>query len=196
MKKWFLIICIACFSIVQGNAKVYELTDEIWENLTLGQRPIVVDVYATWCAPCRTYSPIFERLSQEFAGRVDFYKIDAERNEDFVYEYDVSAIPTTVFFYGSYAGDCWTEVGVMNYTELRAQIIKAINRFEYERSISNDSTYPTEIDYLCDENTQSPHLDKDEEYFNNTAVRGIFYSLQQLCSAYRQIGMLIPLGLF
>ena len=47
-------------------------------------RPVVVDIWATWCGPCKQVAPILDELSEEYAGRVKIVKVDADANPDVV----------------------------------------------------------------------------------------------------------------
>lgn len=60
--------------------------------------PVVVDFFATWCAPCRTLSPIVEGLAKELEGQVKFVKLDVDENPQIASRYSVSAMPTLVVF--------------------------------------------------------------------------------------------------
>jgi thioredoxin len=62
-----------------------------------GNKPCVVDFYADWCPPCRMLDPIFKKMAEKYAGKVDFYKIDIDSNEVIVDAYQIMGIPTLFF---------------------------------------------------------------------------------------------------
>ena len=58
---------------------------------------VVVDLFATWCGPCKMLSPILDEISEEITT-TKFYKIDVDDNEDVAREYNVMSIPTVLIF--------------------------------------------------------------------------------------------------
>ncbi len=58
--------------------------------------PVVVDLWAEWCGPCRMFSPIFDELSPEFSGKVKFVKVNVDDNENIAKKYNIMSIPTTL----------------------------------------------------------------------------------------------------
>lgn len=62
-----------------------------------GDKPAIVDFYADWCGPCKMLAPIFEDLSKEYAGKVDFYKLDTEKEQEIAGMFGIRSIPTIMF---------------------------------------------------------------------------------------------------
>ena len=62
--------------------------------------PVLVDVTAVWCAPCRMVEPIVKELAQEWQGKVKVVKLDADENPGLLMEYGILGIPTLMFFKG------------------------------------------------------------------------------------------------
>ena len=63
----------------------------------LGDKPAVVDFYAQWCGPCKALSPILDEVSDEYAGKVDIYKVDVDQEEDLAVAFGIRTIPTLLF---------------------------------------------------------------------------------------------------
>jgi thioredoxin 1 len=70
-------------------------SDEFKEVIKEGK--VVVDLFATWCGPCKMLSPILDEISEEITT-TKFYKIDVDDNEDVAREYNVMSIPTVLIF--------------------------------------------------------------------------------------------------
>lgn len=60
------------------------------------KEPVLVDIWATWCGPCRFYGPIVEDVSKDYKDKVKFVKIDADENQNIAVKYNVMSIPTTL----------------------------------------------------------------------------------------------------
>lgn len=77
-----------------------KITNENIKSYLDGDLPVVVDLWATWCGPCRMVAPIIAELANEYDGRVVVGKCDVEENDDIAMEYGVRNIPTILFFKG------------------------------------------------------------------------------------------------
>ncbi len=62
-----------------------------------GELPTIIDFYADWCGPCKMVSPILEGLSKEYAGRVNFYKVDTEVEQELAAVFGIRSIPSILF---------------------------------------------------------------------------------------------------
>jgi thioredoxin 1 len=60
--------------------------------------PVLVDFWATWCAPCRMVAPVVEELATEYEGKVNFAKLDVDQNPKTASKYSVMSIPTLIVF--------------------------------------------------------------------------------------------------
>jgi putative thioredoxin len=84
-----------------GGGNVVEVTDDDFENVVLEgskERPVVVDLWAAWCGPCRTLGPILERVADERAGAFLLAKLDVDANPMVAGSLGVQSIPTVVAF--------------------------------------------------------------------------------------------------
>ena len=63
--------------------------------------PVLVDFWASGCAPCLAAAPILEELSKEYDGKVSFAKVNVEENSSVAAKYGIAAIPTMIVFKGS-----------------------------------------------------------------------------------------------
>ncbi len=72
--------------------------------------PVLVDFHATWCAPCKTQTPILQELAKENTGKLKVIKIDVDKNQALAQKYNVQGVPTLIMFKN---GDvCWQQSGV------------------------------------------------------------------------------------
>lgn len=74
------------------------ITTENFESYLNGDLPLVVDLWATWCGPCRMLAPIISELAEEYDGKIVVGKCDVEENDDIAIQFGVRNIPTILFF--------------------------------------------------------------------------------------------------
>ncbi len=67
-----------------------------FERLKGNPRPVVVDLWAAWCGPCKVVKPSLEQLAEEYKGRVDLWEVNADENQDLLRELKVYGIPTLI----------------------------------------------------------------------------------------------------
>ena len=76
------------------------ITSENFESLRMGEQPLVVDFWATWCGPCRMIAPIVAELAKEYDGQITVGKCDVEENDELAADFGIRNIPTILFFKG------------------------------------------------------------------------------------------------
>ena len=77
-----------------------KITTENFESYLNGDLPLVVDLWATWCGPCKAIAPVISELAEQYDGKLVVGKCDVEENDDIAIEYGVRNIPTILFFKG------------------------------------------------------------------------------------------------
>lgn len=82
-----------------GN--VLDVSDSNFESEVLkSDIPVLVDFWAPWCGPCRMIAPVVEKLSQEFAGKAKFVKLNVDDNPEIAQKYNITGIPALYMFKG------------------------------------------------------------------------------------------------
>lgn len=80
------------------DAKPVKLNQQNFDFFLKQNEYAVIDFWAEWCMPCRYVSPIIDELSKEFAGKLAFGKVNVDENQEIAVRYNISAIPTLIFF--------------------------------------------------------------------------------------------------
>jgi thioredoxin 1 len=85
-------------------------------ELLQAEKPVVVDFWANWCAPCRVMTPILRDMAERFKDRIIFAKVDVQNSRDLAQQFSVKNIPTLILFRN---GKEWDRLnGVRSRSEL------------------------------------------------------------------------------
>jgi thioredoxin len=84
----------------------------------LGSSLALVDFSATWCGPCKMLAPVLDEISEEFAGKVDFFNADVDANDELALKYGIQNIPALVIFKNGEIAD--RSVGFQSKEKLKA----------------------------------------------------------------------------
>ena len=103
-----------------------EVTDTTFETeVVKGDLPTLVDFWAPWCGPCRMVAPIVEELSEEYSGRVNFYKLNTDDNPSTTAKFGVRSIPALLIFKDGELKD--TVVGFRPKSDLKKRLDSALS---------------------------------------------------------------------
>ncbi len=83
---------------------------ETFGTIIKGDKPVLVDFFATWCGPCKMMQPILEQVSQQLGDQVRIVKIDVDRNQQLAAQLEVSSVPTLAIFKNGEI--VWRQAGV------------------------------------------------------------------------------------
>lgn len=62
-----------------------------------GDKPAIIDFYASWCGPCRMLAPILDEIAAEYEGEIYVYKVDTEKETELAQLFNIRSIPTMLF---------------------------------------------------------------------------------------------------
>ncbi len=80
------------------KAEPVEVTEENFQSLLENDRPLLVDFWAQWCAPCKRVEPLLDELAQEYQGRLTIGKLDVDQQRSLAAKFQVLGMPTFILF--------------------------------------------------------------------------------------------------
>jgi thioredoxin 1 len=87
-----------------------------FNDIIQGEKPVLVDFFATWCGPCKYQGPILEELATAIGDEARIIKIDIDRNQAVAAKYNVRSVPTLMIFKNGEV--LWKEAGVKEKADL------------------------------------------------------------------------------
>ena len=95
-------------------------SDNFEEEVLKSDVPVLVDMFATWCGPCKMMAPVVAQLAEEYEGTVKVGKLDIDQNVDIVAQYKIMSVPTFL---------------VIKDGEVKAKLIGAVYKEELVEAI-------------------------------------------------------------
>ena len=95
-------------------------SDNFEEEVLKSDVPVLVDMFATWCGPCKMMAPVVAQLAEEYEGTVKVGKLDIDQNVDIAAKYKIMSVPTFL---------------VIKDGEVKAKLIGAVSKEELVEAI-------------------------------------------------------------
>jgi len=104
---------------------VKEITDANFEQEVIkAKTPVLVDMWAPWCGPCRMVAPVIDKLSTQYEGKIKFCKMNVDDNQATASRYQIMSIPTMLLFKDGVVAD--TIVGAVPESSIKSKIDKLL----------------------------------------------------------------------
>ena len=73
----------------------FEANPQEWKYL--GDKPAIIDFYATWCGPCKATAPVLEKIAEKYDGRINVFKVDVDKEQELAALFGVRSSPSLLF---------------------------------------------------------------------------------------------------
>ncbi|MCR4327114.1 MAG: thioredoxin [Nanoarchaeota archaeon] len=102
--------------MIVKNLTMENFQEEVLES----EVPVIIDFYADWCGPCKMLKPVFEKISEEYKGRLNFARLNTENEEMIAMQFEIQGIPALVIVNGK--KEVGRIVGYMGEEQLKSRI--------------------------------------------------------------------------
>ncbi|MDG2369030.1 MAG: thioredoxin [Flavobacteriales bacterium] len=87
-----------------------------FNSLINGDKPVLVDVFAEWCQPCKLLSPILKEIKHEFSQQLTIIKVNIDNNQQIAEKFNIKGVPTLLLFKKGKL--IWRQAGIHTKNEL------------------------------------------------------------------------------
>lgn len=120
MKKIFLALLLLSGAFCDGA--VLEITKENFSEIENATKPLILDVNAKWCGPCRKMGKIFDEVSEKYGDEVIFAKMDFDAQGQYAEQFGVTLLPTLLFFKPGEPNPVMRSIGLLTQAEFEQKI--------------------------------------------------------------------------
>ena len=94
------------------------------EEVISADKLVLVDLYATWCTPCKALAPVLEELADKYADKIKVVKVNVDEEESIAAKFGIASIPTVIFFKNGQTAASF--VGLRSASEIEKMIEKLL----------------------------------------------------------------------
>ena len=94
------------------------------EEVISADKLVLVDLYATWCTPCKALAPVLEELADKYADKIKVVKVNVDEEESIAAKLGITSIPTVIFFKNGQTATSF--VGLRSASEIEKMIEKLL----------------------------------------------------------------------
>jgi len=87
-----------------------------FQELINGNKPVLIDFFATWCGPCKALAPILVDVKEELEDTISIIKVDVDKNQEIAAHFQVKGVPTLLLFQNGKM--LWRQSGVVSKNEI------------------------------------------------------------------------------